>query len=105
MHQAEPIWSASPLHSLEVHYPYPRSRVSAMTFKFKLSRRIARLRAPLCAAIVLSLVGCNGTDSFTPNSAPAEAGEPGPEAATPSFSVSFAGGIPIGIANPPTTEF
>jgi hypothetical protein len=76
-----------------------------MTFKFKLSRRIARLRAPVLTAIAISLVGCNSTDSFTPSSAPAEAGDPGPEAGTPSLSVSFAGGIPFGVSNLPTTEF
>ena len=47
-----------------------------MTFTFKLSRRIARLRAPVFAACLFTLVSCNGTDSLEPdNSAPATAGD------------------------------
>jgi hypothetical protein len=37
-----------------------------MTHSFKLSRRIARLRAPVFTAFILSLVGCNDADSFNP---------------------------------------
>jgi hypothetical protein len=74
-----------------------------MTFTFKLSRRIARLRAPLIAAVTLSLVGCNTTDSLTPDdSTPPEVVDAGvPQLAT----VAWAGGIPIGTTSQPNTAF
>jgi hypothetical protein len=68
-----------------------------MTYTFKLSRRIARLRAPLFVSLVLGLVGCNTTDSMSPDT-----GTPAPE---PSFSTSFAGGIPFGTFAQPNAEF
>jgi hypothetical protein len=72
-----------------------------MTYTFKLSRRIARLRAPLFASLVLGLAGCNTTDSLSPDgSAPPEAAAP-----DPTFSTSFAGGIPFGTFAQPNTEF
>ncbi len=47
-----------------------------MTHGFKLSRRFAHLRAPLCAALVLALAGCDKPDSFGPDHlAPADAAE------------------------------
>jgi len=87
-----------------------------MPHSFKLSRRIARFRAPVAVALLLSLAACND-DSFTPDRsttpdpvdqvpAVAEDGEiqaipvAGPELAT-----SFAGGIPIGTFDQPTSEF
>jgi len=85
-----------------------------MAHTFKLSRRIARLRAPVFATIILTLVGCNNTDSLDPDgSTPAEAVDRGLQAGVqvakvdnPSFaSASFAGGIPIGTFAQPTTEF
>jgi hypothetical protein len=80
-----------------------------MTHSYKLSRRIARLRAPVLATVVLTFIGCNSTDSFTPSSAPTEVGEQStpaaPTAGDVSFSTSFAGGIPIGVANQPTTVY
>src|SRR5215210_963466 len=76
-----------------------------MTFTFKLSRRIARFRATGFAAVILTLAGCNSTDSFTPSDTPAEAGDQSPASDVPSFSVSFAGGIPIGLSDQPTTLF
>jgi len=56
------------------------------------------------AAIVLSLIGCNSTDSLDPNSSTQ------PETVDQGASValsttSFAGGIPIGIFALPTSEF
>jgi hypothetical protein len=74
-----------------------------MTFTFKLSRRIARLRAPVFAACLFTLVSCNGTDSLEPdNSAPATAGDQ----VQPAFaSTGFAGGIPFGTSALPTSEF
>jgi hypothetical protein len=66
-----------------------------MTHRFKLSRRIARLRAPAVAAIILAFTACDTTNSLNPeSSAPPESGIPtdAPSLAT----VSFAGGIPVG---------
>ncbi len=71
-----------------------------MTFTFKLSRRIARLRAPLFAGIILTLVGCNTTDSLGPDSSTPPAVSP-----DPSFSTSFAGGIPFGTFDQPNEAF
>ena len=75
-----------------------------MTYTFKLSRRLARLRAPAIAAIALALIGCNSTDSLDPNSSTQ------PETVDQGASValsttSFAGGIPMGIFAMPTSEF
>ncbi|HKU62783.1 MAG TPA: hypothetical protein VJQ44_16305 [Gemmatimonadales bacterium] len=65
-----------------------------MTYTFKLSRRIARLRAPLFAVILLASVGCNSSDAFDPGST-----------STPTLATSFAGGIPMGTFAQPTSEF
>ncbi len=74
-----------------------------MTYTFKLSRRIARLRAPVVTAFLLSVVGCNSTDSFNPdNSIPAGAIPTGSPALA---AVAFAGGIPFGTFAHPTSEF
>jgi hypothetical protein len=73
-----------------------------MTFTFKLSRRIARLRAPVSAAILLTLAGCSGTDSVEPSGAsPADAGAE----TSPAFATAFAGGIPFGTSAQPISEF
>jgi len=70
-----------------------------MTYTFKLARRIARLRAPFFAALVLALGGCG--DANSPTSDTSEGGAiDGPVGA-----VSFAGGIPIGTFAQPTIEF
>ena len=37
-----------------------------MTYTFKLSRRLARLRGPACLAALLTLVGCGDSDTFAP---------------------------------------
>jgi hypothetical protein len=72
-----------------------------MTFTFKLSRRIARLRAPVVAAFLLSVAGCNSTDSFNPDTSIPAGAIP---AGSPSLAtVSFAGGIPFGTFAHPTT--
>jgi hypothetical protein len=55
------------------------------------------------AAVVVTLAGCNSTDSLTPSSIPD--GDQGPETAVPSFSSTFAGGIPIGTFAQPTSAF
>lgn len=83
-----------------------------MTHIFKLSRRIARLRAPLAAAIIFGFGACNPTDSFTPESSiPPTASDPGASSGVqgspvsdPSFAtVSFAGGIPMGVFHLPNS--
>jgi hypothetical protein len=71
-----------------------------MTYTFKLSRRMARLRAPLGLATLLTIVGCNSTDAFTPDG---DATAPAAESAL--ASVTFAGGIPFGTTALPTSEF
>jgi hypothetical protein len=74
-----------------------------MTFTFKLSRRIARLRAPVFAAFLFTLLSCNGTDSLEPDSsAPATAGD---QVQAAFASAGFAGGIPFGTSALPTSEF
>jgi hypothetical protein len=78
-----------------------------MTYTFKLSRRIARLRAPLVAVLVFALSGCNSTDSLNPDSSsPAEPAGQGSAAGAPSLATSsFAGGIPIGTSAQPTSVY
>ena len=74
-----------------------------MTHRFKLFRRIARLRVPAVAAIILAFTACDTTNSLNPeSSAPPESGIPTPDA--PSLAtVSFAGGIPVGFFAMPYT--
>ena len=69
-----------------------------MTFTFKLARRIARFRAPLAAAAILALTGCDSDNSFSPEQ---------PAALDPGSAMpaAFAGGIPIGFFAHPTTMF
>jgi len=77
-----------------------------MTYTFKLSRRIARIRAPMVAALLFSLAGCNTTDSFTPNdNSPPE--NNAPELASPGAPqlAATTGGIPIGTFDQPITAF
>jgi hypothetical protein len=91
-----------------------------MTHSFKLSRRIARLRAPALATLIFTFVGCNSTDSLNPDSSiPPTAADPGSEAGVQvvpvsdsmlassqtMFASSFAGGIPIGTSAQPTSLF
>jgi hypothetical protein len=76
---------------------------SLMTHRFKLSRRIARLRVPAVAAIILAFTACDTTNSLNPESStPPESGTPAPDA--PSFATSFAGGIPMGLFRTPYTS-
>ncbi len=69
-----------------------------MTFTFKLARRIARFRAPLAAAALLALAGCDSDNSFSPE-------QPGALDPGSGTSAAFAGGIPIGFFAHPTTMF
>ena len=74
-----------------------------MTYTFKLSRRLARLRAPLSAAAFLTIVGCGSSDTFAPGSSdtPGDA----PSTNNPALATSFAGGIPMGMFAQPTELF
>ena len=74
-----------------------------MNYTFKLSRRIARLRAPLAAALLVALVGCDGGNSFDPDLSGGS--DQGPGTASPATSAVFAGGIPMGIFAMPDEDF
>ena len=50
-----------------------------MSHSFKLSRRIARFRAPLRAAMVLTLLGCDSTDSLNPRQQQSGTARPRPD--------------------------
>ena len=76
-----------------------------MTYTFKLARRIARLRAPLTAAFMLALVSCDDTnETLSP-----ETNSDSPAATQietiAAASVSYAGGIPMGLFHLPNSEF
>jgi hypothetical protein len=73
-----------------------------MTYTFKLSRRIARLRAPVFAALVVALGACDHGDSLAPSEGDAN---PQPMTPAPTFAASYAGGIPIGITAQPNEAF
>jgi hypothetical protein len=74
-----------------------------MTYTFKLSRRIARLRAPVLATLLLALGACAGEDTL----APAEGTDPRLPAAAPAATLgsSFSGGIPFGTFSQPNDAF
>lgn len=84
-----------------------------MPHSFKLSRRIARFRAPVAAALLLSVFACNSADSFTPD--PTTTADPvvltddGDVALAPAsesgLASAFAGGIPFGTFSMPTNQF
>jgi hypothetical protein len=84
-----------------------------VTHSFKLSRRIARLRAPAFVAAILTAAACNSSDSFNPDTStpltPPEAGLPdegSPATADgPSLATSFAGGIPMGLFHLPNGDY
>jgi hypothetical protein len=76
-----------------------------MTYTFKLSRRLARFRAPLLTALALAWSGCNGADSFDPESGSPTGGSAQPDAPPILASSSFAGGIPFGYSDMPSTAF
>jgi hypothetical protein len=89
-----------------------------------LSRRIARFRLPVAAALIVSLVACNSDDTLNPvpstttTTGPTTGAEPEDQILTltddgataapavPSeAAISFAGGIPMGTFAQPTSEF
>jgi hypothetical protein len=100
-----------------------------MSYSFKLSRRITRLRFPVAAFLAVSLAACDNTESLNPESSSPEAvdvtpsadpigsieedtplEEDGPVQLAPvgepqTASVSFAGGIPMGMFALPTSYF
>src|SRR5687767_3449436 len=87
-----------------------------MAHNFKLSRRIARLRAPMFAALIVAFLGCDSTETLDPDSSiPPVADLPLAEDAAdvevmavgePQLaSASFAGGIPIGMSAQPLSLF
>lgn len=85
-----------------------------MAHSFKLSRRIARLRALGSAVLILALAGCGDTDAFNPDSStpvdPADQASAldesiAPVEAAPLATVSYAGGIPFGHWAQPTSSF
>jgi hypothetical protein len=85
-----------------------------MTHSFKLSRRIARLRAPVVATIILTLAACSNTDSLAPDSgAPSRGGDLGspagvtmaPKGARALAGASPTSGIPFGTFAQPISEF
>ena len=81
-----------------------------MTYLFKLARRTACQRAMPLVALTAALAACN-TDQLAPNSDEPEVislSEPAPVATStvaPSFSSTFAGGIPFGTFAQPTEAF
>lgn len=85
-----------------------------MPYSFKLSRRIARLRAPLLPTLILAAVACGESDVLDPDSGIAPRGpdqtavvdEATTLAEAPvTASVAFAGGIPFGNWAQPTSTF
>lgn len=71
-----------------------------MTYTFKLSRRLARLRVAGLAALLLAAGACESEDALGPETA-APAGDQTPATA----SAVFAGGIPFGMYAQPTGTF
>jgi hypothetical protein len=76
-----------------------------MTHSFKLSRRIARLRAPAVAAVILAFTACDTNNSLAPDASSSPEAVVPASVDAPSFSTMFAGGIPMGTTNQPTTEY
>jgi hypothetical protein len=75
-----------------------------MTFTFKLSRRIAMVRALVAVALAFTLGACAEGDTLAPD----DSSIPSPSTPITDFSpasASFAGGIPFGFFGQPTTAF
>ena len=74
-----------------------------MTYTFKLSRRIARLRAPLLTSILIALAACDNARPFDPEHP--DVGDQGTATGNPIQSSSFAGGIPFGNFAQPASDY
>lgn len=72
-----------------------------MTYTFKLSRRIARLRSLFVGGLMLTAAGCDNATSLEP--AIPGADHPGPSGGP--LPSAFAGGIPFGIFALPISQF
>ena len=76
-----------------------------MTYTFKLSRRIARLRAPVFAALVLALSACDSDDPVGPT----DVGDSSPQTSVPAggplLASAYAGGTPFGTSAQPNDQF
>jgi hypothetical protein len=75
--------------------------MTAESFVFPL--RLARLRAPLAAALFLSLTSCHSTDPLSEPTGVDDRPIPG-ETDDPSLAVAWAGGIPFGVFALPTSQ-
>jgi hypothetical protein len=77
-----------------------------MTYTFKLSRRIARLRAIGLAAAAVAIAACSDTDTLDPSQDnPAAGGNQAVPAAPTLANSTYAGGIPFGLFQQPTELF
>ncbi|MGN6392133.1 MAG: hypothetical protein ACTHM9_07795 [Gemmatimonadales bacterium] len=76
-----------------------------MTYTFKLSRRIARLRAIGLAAATVAFAACSNTDTLDPSQDNPAAGGSTAAPAPELSNSSFAGGIPFGLFAQPTELF
>lgn len=85
-----------------------------MPYFYMLFRRIARLRVPAFAALLVGLVACDRTDVFDPDGSIvtdaldegiAIGDEAGDQLGEPAFAIRYAGGIPIGMNAQPIDEF
>jgi hypothetical protein len=82
-----------------------------MSHSFRPARTAGRVRVPLCAVLIVSLVGCDSTSPLNPDSSTGPAAvqvAPAQEASLPTASLatpSLAGGIPMGTYALPTTWF
>lgn len=74
-----------------------------MTYTFKLSRRIARLRTIGLVAATVAFAACSNTDTLDPSQDnPAAGNSPVAATAPQAFNATFAGGIPFGLFAQPT---
>ena len=76
-----------------------------MTYTFKLSRRIARLRAPVFAALVVALGACDSGNTLAPTEGTDSNPQPMTPVDGPSFATAYAGGMPIGVTAQPNEAF
>jgi hypothetical protein len=75
-----------------------------MAQTFELVSWTGRLRAALLTGVFL-VSACNATDSFVPDASTPPATSDIPAVDEPSFSTSYAGGMPIGVFHQPTSYY